>query len=217
MYMYKAAMKHSYKNAYPKALHSTPWQQYVHQTWVIPFPRGKNFLLNCTRKTFHWTAQEQKRTSPRSTLTLIPVSLRPRHCLVPGQPENSTSLLIPIIWCQPQRSVLSLPARPPHPCLTHICLLPHNHVNKPHTVLPGREHKTQSIVGSHFGLGPSVGQALSAHRCQLLHFSSSQVALSSIRKSATSRRRSHSPQDWQLLSFQQLDKVQCDSYTLLVG
>ena len=34
----------------------------------------------------------------------------------------------------------SLPARPPHHCLTHISLLPHNHINTPHTVLPGREH-----------------------------------------------------------------------------
>ena len=43
----------------------------------------------------------------------------------------------------------SLPARPPHHCLTHISLLPHNHINTPHTsparqgaqVLPGREHR----------------------------------------------------------------------------
>ena len=27
----------------------------------------------------------------------------------------------------------SLPARPPHHCLTHISLLPHNHINTPHT------------------------------------------------------------------------------------
>ena len=201
-------------------MHSPPWQHYTftrHGRSLAPFP--------CGEKTSRWTTQEKlpaelhknKRGRAHALPWLLyPSPLRPRHCLVPGQPENSTSLLIPIIWCQPQRSVISLPARPPHHCLTHISLLPHNHINTPHTVLPGREHKTQSIVGSHFGLKPSVGQALPAHRCQLLHFSNGRVALSNARKSATSRRRSLSPQDWHLRSFQQLDKVQCDSYTLLV-
>ena len=102
MYMYKAAMKHSYIKTCPKALHSTPWQHYTftRHEWSI---RLAPFL---TGKTSRWTAQEQKRTSLRTTLTLIPVTLRPRHCLVPGQPENFTSLLILIIWCQPQRSVI---------------------------------------------------------------------------------------------------------------
>ena len=120
----------------------------------------------------------------RSTLTFIPVSFEPGHCLVPGQPENSTSLLIPLIWCQPQRSVISLPARPPHHCLTHISLLPHNHINTPHTS-PARQgaqatkHSRQS-----FGPRPSWslltaqagGRAILAHNCWSPRFSSHRVA-----------------------------------------